>query len=96
MDYTNFLKSKRIAERWGEAQAAFEAMTPNDELMYYQQLLTEFYDYIQELEARSFNAPMEQIEPMTPLTKPSVTSPPADQAVSMPITDEENPWFGFD
>ena len=47
MNYQEFLKSKAIAERWGEAQAAFESSDSSAETAYYQQLLSEFYDYIQ-------------------------------------------------
>lgn len=54
MDYADFMKSKRIAERWGEAQAAFESSDNSSEVAYYQEILTDFYDYIQFLEAKAF------------------------------------------
>ena len=55
MDYQDFLKSKHIAERWGQAQAAFEVAENSEEVAYYQAILGEFYDYIQDLEGKLFD-----------------------------------------
>ncbi|MCU5752920.1 hypothetical protein OBG91_03915 [Lactococcus lactis] len=51
MDYNDFMKSKHIAERWGEFQANYKNLNKTSELKAYHDLLTEFYDYIQSLEA---------------------------------------------
>ena len=55
MDYNDFMKSKHIAERWGEFQANYKNLNKTSELKAYHDLLTEFYDYIQSLEAHLFN-----------------------------------------
>ena len=55
MDYNDFMKSKHIAERWGEFQANYKYLNKTSELKAYHDLLTEFYDYIQSLEAHFFN-----------------------------------------
>ena len=47
MDYNDFMKSKHIAERWGEFQANYKNLNKTSELKAYHDLLTEFYDYIQ-------------------------------------------------
>ena len=44
-----------IAERWGELQANYKNLNKTSELKAYHDLLTEFYDYIQSLEAHFFN-----------------------------------------
>ncbi|MCL2112420.1 MAG: hypothetical protein FWH31_00560 [Streptococcaceae bacterium] len=54
MNYNDFMKSKHIAERWGEAQGTFESIDNTSEMIYYHELLTEFYDYIQYLEGYFF------------------------------------------
>ncbi|AYG01504.1 hypothetical protein [Lactococcus allomyrinae] len=54
MNYNDFMKSKHIAERWGEAQGTFESIDNTSEMIYYHELLTEFYDYIQYLEGHFF------------------------------------------
>lgn len=54
MNYNDFMKSKHIAERWGEAQGTFESTDNTSEMVYYHELLTEFYDYIQYLESYFF------------------------------------------
>ena len=54
MDYNDFMKSKHIAERWGEFQANYKNLNKTSELKAYHDLLTEFYDYIQSPETLSF------------------------------------------
>ncbi len=99
MDYDAFMKSKHIAERWGEAQAAFEQSDVSDETAYYQELLTDFYEYIQFLEAKSFGK--EKVEDLTNLSNPLVDFglPKVPEILSNQqqetVDDEENPWFGF-
>lgn len=60
MNYSDFMKSKHIAERWGEAQAALESTDQTPEVAYYQELLNDFYDYIQYLESKTFATNDEQ------------------------------------
>ncbi|MFZ2577483.1 MAG: hypothetical protein WAX22_08440 [Lactococcus hircilactis] len=54
MNYDVFLKSKRIAQQWGEAQAMFKTSEHLEEITYYFSLLSEFYNYIQLLEKETF------------------------------------------
>lgn len=73
MNYDEFLKSKQIAERWGEAQATFKAEASSAEGAYYQGLLTEFYDYIKLLESHFFVSPASPSQSGTPTVAPTVT-----------------------
>lgn len=41
MDYNDFMKSKHIAERWGEFQANYKNLNKTSELKAYHDLLTE-------------------------------------------------------
>lgn len=90
MNYADFLKSKRIAERWGEAHAAFESSENSPEVAYYQEILSDFYDYIQQLEAQLFTE--NATEPATLPEKnenlqpaPAVFSPSAQAFTDAPV-----------
>jgi hypothetical protein len=102
MNYEEFLKSKHIAERWGEAQAAFESIEATTEVAYYQELLNDFYDYIQDLERQLFITD----QTVSPQLRASVPAPfLTSRSVPLPLeptpsqgetlTGEEDPWFGF-
>ena len=103
MDYNDFMKSKHIAERCGEFQANYKNLNKTSELKAYHDLLTEFYDYIQSLEAHLFND--EKVADQKNLLTENVATP--SQFFNAPkITEtlsfgqealggEEDPWFGF-
>lgn len=100
MNYEEFLKSKHIAERWGEAQAAFESIEATTEVAYYQELLNDFYDYIQDLERQLFitdqtvSPQLRASDPASFLTSRSVPLEPTPSQGET-LTGEEDPWFGF-
>ena len=103
MDYNDFMKSKHIAERWGELQANYKNLNKTSELKAYHDLLTEFYDYIQSLEAHFFND--EKVADQKNLLTENVATPSKIfNAPKIPETlsfgqealkGEEDPWFGF-
>lgn len=102
MNYEEFLKSKHIAERWGEAQAAFESIQATTEVAYYQELLNDFYDYIQDLERQLFitdqtvSPQLRASDPASFLTSRSVPLPlEPTPSQGETLTGEEDPWFGF-
>lgn len=102
MNYEEFLKSKHIAERWGEAQAAFESIEATTEVAYYQELLNDFYDYIQDLERQLFitdqtvSPQLHASDPASFLTSRSVPLPlEPTPSQGETLTGEEDPWFGF-
>lgn len=103
MDYNDFMKSKHIAELWGEFQANYKNLNKTSELKAYHDLLTEFYDYIQSLEAHLFND--EKVADQKNLLTENVATPSQIfNAPKIPETlsfgqealgGEEDPWFGF-
>lgn len=109
MDYSDFMRSKQISERWGEAQGAFESGKMSEKveaIAYYHELLTDFYDYIQYLEAKTFNDAPDMFEKKklhqenipaqsTFSLPPTLVAEDITPKVGNPISDEENPWFGF-
>lgn len=88
MDYELFIKSKKIAEKWGEVQAT------GHDANFYLAALTEFYDYIQALEAEIFN---QEISSPVPLENKGLELPvqlPKLEELKV-VDDEDDPWFGF-
>ncbi len=102
MNYDDFMKSKHIAERWGEFQEKFKNMDKSSELKAYHELLTEFYEYIQYLETHFFAADKTSVDKNL-LTDWSVNSQASTASAQIPmtlspsqehLTGEEDPWFG--
>ena len=87
LDYDKFLKSKQIAEKWGESQAKIH------DVAYYRETLAQFYEYIQLLEREIFVT--EEANIVKNQLSSRQTNNFSDEPTTSANDDEENPWFGF-